>query len=248
MTLRGKTAIVTGGSSGVGKATVLALAAQGARVVAVARGEERLRALAAEVQGVQIVAADVADPTTSESLLRELRPDFVVLAAGVNPRMGPIDDMSWEAFSETWNADTKATFHFLKVALALPLPAGSTIAIVSSGAAINGSFLSGGYAGAKRMQWMLASYVAKLAEARKLDLRAVAVLPTQLVEGTEIADRASSSYGDWQGIGGRAFLDRFEIPLRPAMVADAILGVLRREVAAGTHAIGVSGKGIEPLA
>jgi NADP-dependent 3-hydroxy acid dehydrogenase YdfG len=47
--LRGKTALVTGGSSGVGKATVKALISEGVRVTAVARGADRLRALEAEV-------------------------------------------------------------------------------------------------------------------------------------------------------------------------------------------------------
>jgi NADP-dependent 3-hydroxy acid dehydrogenase YdfG len=47
--LRGKSAVVTGGSSGVGKATVKALISEGVRVTAVARGADRLRALEAEV-------------------------------------------------------------------------------------------------------------------------------------------------------------------------------------------------------
>jgi NAD(P)-dependent dehydrogenase (short-subunit alcohol dehydrogenase family) len=247
MTLRGKTAIVTGGSSGVGKATVHALVAEGVHVVAVARGEARLLALREELPSVQIVAADAADPTTAPRLLRELAPELVVLAAGVPTPMGPFDEMSWETFAEAWNTDLKATFHFLQAAFALPLPS-STIAIVSSGAARNGSFLSGGYAGAKRMQWLLADYAAKIAAARKLDLRAVAVVPTQLVEGTDIATVASTTYAGWLGIDAREYMDRFEIPLRPAGVADAILAVLRREIAAGTHAVAVSGKGIEPLA
>jgi NAD(P)-dependent dehydrogenase (short-subunit alcohol dehydrogenase family) len=157
--LLGKTAVVTGGSSGVGKATVKALVSEGVRVTAMARGADRLRALKAEVgDGLAILQGDAADPAFAERLLRELRPDLVVLAAGVTPRMGPRDEFDWESFSETWNGDLKASFHFTKQALALPLPPGSTVVVVSSGAAIRGSPLSGGYAGAKRMQWLLAGY------------------------------------------------------------------------------------------
>ncbi len=157
--LRGKTAIVTGASSGVGKATVKALVSEGARVIGVARGEAGLAALRTEMpQGLDTVRADSSEPGLAERLLRETRPDLIVVVGGVRPKMAPIDEQSWEEFSETWNSDMKTAFHFCKGAVALPLRPGSTVVLVSSGAASNGSHLSGGYAGAKRMQWWLAGY------------------------------------------------------------------------------------------
>jgi NAD(P)-dependent dehydrogenase (short-subunit alcohol dehydrogenase family) len=246
--LRDKTAIVTGASSGVGKATAKALVAQGVRVTAVARGGEGLQALASEVpDGLQTFQADASDPATAERVLREVRPDFVVLAAGVRPHMAPFDEQSWEQFSETWNSDLKACFHFMKSAVALPLRPGSAIVVVSSGAAINGSHHSGGYAGAKRMQWMLAGYLRQLSSARNLGIRSLAVLPAQLIEGTRIAEAASSAYGALQGISGRDYMKRFEVPLDADKVAAAIVGALRGEVAEDVTAIAVRGKGVEPL-
>jgi hypothetical protein len=53
----------------------------------------------------------------------------------------------------------------------------STVFIVSSGAAIDGSPLSSGYAGAKRMEWFLADYAQKVSNAKELGIRFVAVLP-----------------------------------------------------------------------
>src|SRR5262245_63600496 len=98
--IQGKNAVVIGGSSGVGKATVAALAARGARVTAVARDAEKLRALATEVgQGITTLAGDATDPALAERLFRELRPDLVVLAAGVRPHMGRVDEFDWETFS-----------------------------------------------------------------------------------------------------------------------------------------------------
>lgn len=247
-TLRGKSAIVMGASSGVGKATARTLAAEGVRVTAVARDGDRLRALRAETpEPLEIVQADASDPSLAARLFGEIRPDFVVLTAGVQPVMGPLDELSWEDFSAAWNSDLKATFHLLRSAISLPLRPGSTVVLVSSGAAINGSHLSGGYAGAKRMQWFLAGYAQKLSDSRKLGIRTLAVLPTQLIEGTNIAAVASSTYGAALGVSGREYLDRFDILLDTQKVADAIVSALRGEVADGVTAIGVSGRGVEPM-
>ena len=247
--LRGKVAVVTGASSGVGKATVKALVGEGVRVTAVARGGDGLRALRAEAgPRVETVQADASDPAVADRLIRELKPDLVVLAAGIQPPMGPLGEQTWESFSETWNTDLKAAFHFMRAAVTTPLREGSAVIVVSSGAAINGSHLSGGYAGAKRMQWLLAGYAQTHANAKKLGIRFLAVLPKQLIEGTKIAALASSSYAAWQGISPREYMSRYEVPLDAQKVAAAIVAGLRGDVAAGVTAIAVSGKGIEPLA
>ena len=247
-TLSEKTAIVVGASSGVGRSTATRLLSAGTKVVAVARGTEALARLREETSdGLRTVAGDASDESVVERLLREVRPDFVVLALGVRPHMAPIDAMSWEQFSEAWNVDVKAAFHWMTGALQVPLAAGSSIVIVSSGAAINGSPLSGGYAGAKRMQWLLAAYAQRQSDARKLGIRSVAVVPTQLIEGTAIGRAAAVAYGAAQGISANQFMNRFERPLDVEKVTDAIIAVLRGEVAVGTTAIGVSGKGIETL-
>jgi NAD(P)-dependent dehydrogenase (short-subunit alcohol dehydrogenase family) len=82
--LRGKVAVVTGASAGVGRATAPELAGRGARVALLARGEERLAATRGEVQrhGGQAVAigADVADPAAVEEA-----------AAPVERELGEID-------------------------------------------------------------------------------------------------------------------------------------------------------------
>ncbi len=246
-TLRGKTAIVTGASSGVGRAAAKLLAAEGVRVVGVARGAERLATLRAEVAGVEVAAGDAADSALAERLLREHRPDIVILAAGVQPKMAPLDEQTWESFSEPWSSDTRATFHFVKGALSLPLAPGSTTVIVSSGAAIHGSHLSGGYAGAKRMQWLLAGYGQQLSDKRKLGLRFVALLPKQLIAGTSIGATAASAYASWAGVSEAEFLRRFEVPLDADKVARSIVDCVRGDIDPAFTALGVTGTGVEKL-
>ncbi len=248
MTLRDKTAVVIGASFGVGKATVQELSAAGVRVTAVARAAEGLAVLKSEIgSDLETVESDAADPRTADRLLREFRPDFVVLTAGVRPQMGAVDDLSWESFSEAWNTDTKAAFHLVQAALRAPLRKGSVVVLVSSGAAIQGSYLSGGYAGAKRMQWWLAAYAQKVAEQKDLGIRFLAMLPKQLIEGTAIASLASAGYGAALGIPAGDYMKRFDVPLTCDKVAAAIGDGLRGKLAPSLTAFAVTGTGLEPL-
>jgi len=238
---------VLGASLGIGRATVQALSAEGVRVVAVARGAEALASLRAELASVQTLQADVSDAGTASRLLRELRPDFVVLAAGIRPHMAALTEQTWETFSAAWTSDTRAAFHLLQAALTTPLAPGSMVVVVSSGAAIGGSPLSGGYAGAKRMQWLLTGYAQKLADRRQLGLRFVTVLPHQLVAGTEIGANAAEAYGAWQGSSGAQLLAAYEKPLTASGVATAIVRCLRGEFAPSVAAVTVTGAGATAL-
>jgi len=243
--LRGKSALVIGGSSGVGKATVKALISEGVRVTAVARGADKLSELEANAgEGLSTFQGDATDPAFVERLLREINPDLVVLSAGVTPRMGRLDEFDWESFSEAWNIDAKASFFLIKKALTLPLSPESTVVIVSSGAAMDGSPLSGGYAGAKRMQWFLADYAQKVSNARKLGIRFLAVLPRP-IEGTTIGARAAAAYGTVSGITSEAFMQRIGVPLDK--VASAILTALGGGVPDEVCAIAITSAGIESL-
>jgi len=245
---KGKSALVVGASSGIGRATVLALAAQGARVWAVARNRERLERIAREAAGeVKAIVGDASDPDVAARALRESDPSMIVVSLGAHARLAPIDEQTWESFSEVWNADLKASFHLGQEALRRPLAPGSRVLFLSSGAAIGGSPLSGGYAGAKRMQWFLAGYLQKRSEARKLGIRFTAVVPKQLVAGTEIAEEAGAAYAALAGISVETFMGRFGAPLTAEGVASALLEILGGKVDAQADALGVTGTGIEAL-
>ena len=177
--LESQRVIVTGGSRGLGLGLVEALVAGKARVVVVARDAQLLAELERRL-GVTAVIGDVTDPGLAASLLREFRPAVLALNAGATPVMGPLHEQTWEGFNNTWNTDVKAGFHWLQAALRLPLPSGSRVLISSSGAAIGGSPLSGGYAGAKRMLWFMANYANAVATELDLGIRFQALVPMQM--------------------------------------------------------------------
>lgn len=84
--LDGRLALVTGASSGIGRATAIALADAGCRLVATGRNAERLAGLSSDTRG-EFVAADLLDPggvdAVVDAVLRVGVPDIVVLSAGI---------------------------------------------------------------------------------------------------------------------------------------------------------------------
>ncbi len=245
--LEGKTALVTGGSRGFGRDIVSALAGEGATVWALARDAGSLDRLKRDVPGVQTLVADVADPQTAPQALRAIRPDLLVLNAGAMPTMAPVHEQSWQQFSRNWDTDVHMTFAFGKEALLLPLAQGSVVVIISSGAAIGGSPLSGGYAGAKRTQWFLAHYLQQEATALNRDIRFVALVPRQISGSTELGQAAAAAYAAQQGISEQTFLQRFGQPLTPDVMGSGIVNLLTDPAYRNGVAYGISGSGLAAL-
>ena len=90
--------------------------------------------------------------------------------------MRPLQYQTWETFSVNWHTDVKIAFTWLREALLKPLPPGSRV-VVSSGAAINGSPASGGYAGSKATQPFIAGDTQDESRRAGLDITGTAVMP-----------------------------------------------------------------------
>lgn len=240
MSLKDRMIVVTGGSRGLGLGLVEALVDQGARVTVVAR---ELAALAAAQQrlGVAVIAADVTDERAAQRILADVRPEVLVLNAGAKPRMGRLDQLSWADFTAPWETDVKAGLYWLQAALNLPLKPGSRVLVGSSGAAVNGSPLSGGYAGAKRMLWIMAQYANGIARQKVLGIRFQAIVPQQIIGGTGVGEEAAGAYARSMGIETAAFLARFGAPLPPRQFGDNLVAVLDDPQYAEGFAFGLKG-------
>jgi hypothetical protein len=224
-TLEGQRIVVTGGSRGLGLAMVEALVAQKARVTVVARDQARLAEISRRL-GVDVIPGDAADEALARNTLCEVRPSVLVLNAGAKPSMGPIHDLTWEGFSTNWNIDVKAGFYWVQQALKVPLARGSRVLIGSSGAAVNGSPLSGGYAGAKRMLWLMADYANAVTTQLGLGILFQAIIPQQIIAETELGRAAAEAYARRKGVSLEAFVAGFGAPMPPQKVAEHVVAIL----------------------
>ena len=107
--LNGKTALITGGSKGLGEAMAAGLASAGANLMLVSRNETEAKATAAKIAeeyGCQALgfAADVSSQAETATMATAAidalgQVDILINSAGINTR-GPIEELSYEQFSE----------------------------------------------------------------------------------------------------------------------------------------------------
>jgi len=139
----GRTAIVTGGSEGVGAATARAFASVGARLVLVARGADKLERLAGELRPatrVVCVPMDVSDAGACGELFRTAKRElgaihFLVNNAGFH-RRGPLESVSAEDLGRIVDVNLKAPIQLCRLALPYLREAGG-------GAIVNVASLAG---------------------------------------------------------------------------------------------------------
>ncbi len=96
----------------------------------------------------------------------------------------------------------------------------------SSGAAVGGSQMSGGYGGAKRMLWFMAKYANGVSQDDRLGIRFQAIVPRMMILGTGVGDTAAGAYAGSMGITPEAFVARFGAPMPPRAFGDRVVSVL----------------------
>jgi len=191
------------------------------------------------------VTADAADPVAAGHLIDAYRPGILVLNAGASPLPRPIQRHTWETFSRNWEVDVKHAFHWTREALLAPLEPGSTVIALSSGAAVKGSPLSGGYAGAKSTIRWLTSYAADESRRAGLGIRFVSLLP-RLTPATSLGAAAVAGYAARQGVDAAAYIEGMGEVLTPDQAGKAVLGLIAEDPP-GHEAYLLTASGLAPL-
>ena len=247
--LRQRTALVTGASRGFGRAIACELSARGARVIGVARHRDPLEQLHDELgERFLPVVGDASNAELARSLIEEHRPEILVLNAGAVPVPGSLREHTWKSFSRNWEVDTQHVFHWTREALRLPLAPGSVVIAMSSGAALHGSPLSGGYAGAKATIRFISAYAAEESRRDDLGIRFTALLP-QLTPATDVGAAGAAAYAAYEGLSIDAFVERFQPLLSAQQVGMAVVELSRDAALGGEHrlAYALSGAGCHEI-
>jgi 3-oxoacyl-[acyl-carrier protein] reductase len=244
--LSGRTTVVVGASRGLGRGIATAFAEAGASVVAVARTGSALTELATTNPNIRTEVADAADEGVAWNLLDQYDPEVVILVAGANPVMRPLQHQTWETFSVNWNTDVKIAFNWLREALLKPLPPGSRVVVVSSGAAINGSPASGGYAGSKATQRFIAGYAQDESHRAGLDITVTAVMPRMTPLG-DVGKRGVRAYAARSGQTEQEYLKQLGEPLSPEKAGSALVDLIRADPATTAPGYLLTAAGLQEL-
>jgi 3-oxoacyl-[acyl-carrier protein] reductase len=179
-------ALVTGATSGIGRATAFALGRAGWRVIVTARTADRLAALLAELAGAGIAAtgtpADVADPDAVARVVADgaarfgPRLDALINNAGVLIAKR-FDDLTLEEWDETQRTNLRALFVTTKAGLPGLRTAGRGAAIVNVASLAGRNGFVGGTAYAASKHAVLGFSRSLLAELRGEGIRVIAICP-----------------------------------------------------------------------
>lgn len=198
MQLAEKVALITGAGSGIGKATALLFAKEGAKVAALGRTEEELQKTVTQIQDVggeaMPVKADISKPDQMQQAMQQVverwgRLDIVFANAGINGVWAPLEELDPEEWDKTINVNLTGTYLTVKYAVPYLKKQGGSVIITSS---VNGTrmFSNTGataYACTKAAQVAFAKMVAlELAQNRvRVNVICPGAIETKIEENTE---------------------------------------------------------------
>ena len=168
--LKGKTAIVTGSSRGIGRAIAVAYARAGARVVITSRKADACAAVVDQLRGEGLEATAIACNISRKDEITALVDqtekaygpvDVLVCNAAVNPYYGPMSGITDEAFSKVMDVNIRYNLWLVnRVAPGMADKGKGSVVIVSSIAGLTGSRTLGAYGISKAADMSLARSLA----------------------------------------------------------------------------------------
>lgn len=221
-----RVSLITGASSGIGRATTLALIQRGDHVAGIARRAEALQTLSDESEAITAphgtflpLVADVSDAeavreAVAQAVARFGRLDVVIANAGVGHRASVIE-ADWDDVEKLLRTNIDGVLHTLRAAVPhLTRPGGHVITISSVTASMNVPYAA--YYGASK------AFVSRLAGALSLELAPEGIAVSDFLLG-----RTQTAFNENRlGAGARRASRLPEMP--PERVAQAILRTLDR--------------------
>ena len=220
----GKTAFITGAASGIGRATAVAFAVEGARVVVTDRVEAALQETAEYVKEsggeVLAIACDVSKPEEIEAAVAQAvntfgRIDCAFNNAGVENKATPLHEIELEEWDRILGINLRGTFVCMKHEIAQMVRQGSGVVVnTSSGAGIRGVAGGASYAASKHA--MIGMTKSAALDYAKQNIRVNCVLPGNIA--TPMMDRFTG--GDIQKAIDLEPVGRLG---KPEEIAEAVL-------------------------
>ena len=220
----GKVALVTGAAGGIGRATAVAFAAEGARVAILDRTSEMLKDAEAAARAlggdVMALACDVSSPEQVEDAVRRVverfgRLDVAFNNAGIENEAAPLHEIPVEAWDRILDVNLRGTFLCMKHEIAQMLrQGGGAVVNTSSGAGICGVAGGASYAASKHA--IIGMTKSAALDYAKRNVRVNAVLPGNIA--TPMMDRFTG--GDIQKAIDLEPVGRLG---RPEEIAEAVL-------------------------
>jgi len=223
-TLEGKTAIVSGGSDGIGRSIAETFAAQGAHVVICARNEEKLKATSEAITAAggscEYRIQDVADAEAYAAMVEEVAADRgldVLVNNAPHVGFGMISDTDLEGFQQNFRVNMDAPYMGTRAAMAAMAEKGGSIINISS---INGTRAMQAMSGYGASKAALIHFTRNAAmEGARAGIRVNAVTPGPIMTpGTEAWFNADPAAGE--AIAGANPMGRIGTP---AEVANVVL-------------------------
>lgn len=209
--------LVTGATSGIGRAMAIVLRGAGYAVTATGRNAAALATLAAEAPGIETLALDLADRAAVEGALAGRRIDILVNNAGMMPRPGAFDAMDVEDIDRTVAVNLQSVLWLTRLALPQMRArrAGHLVFTGSSAAHAPGPHFAV-YAATK-------AAIAAFAAAVRAEVAGDGIRVTELVPGRV----ETGLYAGVLGPDARQAMYENGAALQPRDVAEAVLAVLR---------------------
>ena len=212
-TTQNKRALVTGSTSGIGKATVKALIGCGIEVLAVARREGHLKALSEET-GCRWLASDVRDISVIANEIASFRPDILINNAGVGHGITGMEGLPLDAIQEAFDINVVAPIQITSLAVVGMRERGDGHIINIGSIAGLHTLVSAIYGGTK-------SAVHQFSQNLRFELRGSGIRVSEICPGRVNSEFYTTAIGDQEKLGKMANVPIAE--LQPEDIADAIL-------------------------